>query len=322
MRVSVVIPLFNKARWIRRAVDSVLSQTFQDFELIVVDDGSTDGGGQLVTEVTDSRVRLIRQQNQGASAARNVGIESSKGEWVAFLDADDTWLPGNLLSNFEMSKQYPALSWTAGVYRKIVSGQVSSVVAADVTELDDKVGDTIPDILTVIDRSYLSTISVVIKRDVFDKVGLFDTGLQTAEDVDMWVRIGIEHPTVGYISEPVADYFIDAPGSLTKKFPEEISQSSVVRFSQKCTALADELGGDRGEGIQRLGKRLFETQVASYAVAGMFASIFRCRKYIIAVSGRNNLLRYLVAAFVLAPKITRRPLLVLFARLGWVSHPH
>ena len=93
LRVSVIIPLYNKAPYIRRALDSVAAQTFRDFELIVVDDGSTDGGEQSVTDFGDARVRLIRQPNAGPGAARNRGISEAGGELLAFLDADDEWTP-------------------------------------------------------------------------------------------------------------------------------------------------------------------------------------------------------------------------------------
>jgi hypothetical protein len=93
MTASVIIPLYNKAPYIQRALDSVLAQTFRDFELIVVDDGSTDGGAEIVARCSDPQVRIIRQSNAGPGAARNRGLSAAQGELVAFLDADDEWLP-------------------------------------------------------------------------------------------------------------------------------------------------------------------------------------------------------------------------------------
>jgi glycosyltransferase involved in cell wall biosynthesis len=90
---SIVIPLYNKEKYIKRAITSVLDQTIQDFEIIVVNDGSTDNSTNIVKSITDNRIKLINQENQGVSVARNTGIENTKNEYIAFLDADDKWEP-------------------------------------------------------------------------------------------------------------------------------------------------------------------------------------------------------------------------------------
>lgn len=96
MKVSIVIPLYNKARYVRRTLDSIAAQTFSDFEVIVVDDGSTDESAAIVAAYADERFRLVSRSNAGPGAARNTGIAEARGEFIAFLDADDEWLPGYL----------------------------------------------------------------------------------------------------------------------------------------------------------------------------------------------------------------------------------
>jgi len=105
--VSVVIPLYNKAPYIARALASVITQTCQDFEVIVIDDGSTDGGAEIVRRLDDTRIRVIRQENRGVSAARNRGIESARTDFIAFLDADDEWTPTHLEALLRLRDRYP-----------------------------------------------------------------------------------------------------------------------------------------------------------------------------------------------------------------------
>ncbi|NLB79493.1 MAG: glycosyltransferase family 2 protein, partial [Clostridiaceae bacterium] len=111
-KVSVVIPLYNKAPYIMRSLRSVLAQSYQNFEIVVVDDGSTDGGGDIVLSVGDPCIRLIRQENGGVSAARNRGIQEAKADLIAFLDADDEWKPSFLELILDMYSNYP----DAGLY--------------------------------------------------------------------------------------------------------------------------------------------------------------------------------------------------------------
>lgn len=105
--VSVVIPLYNKAPYIARALASVITQTCQGFEVIVIDDGSTDGGAEIVRRLDDTRIRVIRQENRGVSAARNRGIESARTDFIAFLDADDEWMPTHLEALLRLRDRSP-----------------------------------------------------------------------------------------------------------------------------------------------------------------------------------------------------------------------
>ncbi len=104
---SVVIPLYNKRPYVRRAVDSVLGQSFENFELIVVDDGSTDGGAETLADVVDARFRLVHQENAGEGAARNRGISEARAVWIALLDADDCWLPEHLFETALIIRAFP-----------------------------------------------------------------------------------------------------------------------------------------------------------------------------------------------------------------------
>jgi glycosyltransferase involved in cell wall biosynthesis len=111
-KISVVIPLYNKGFIISETLNSVLAQTFKDFEVIIVNDGSTDNGFEIVSQYTDNRIRLYNQENKGAAAARNLGIEKATGELIAFLDADDYWYPNHLEELFKLYTDLP----NCGIY--------------------------------------------------------------------------------------------------------------------------------------------------------------------------------------------------------------
>ena len=127
--VSVVIPLYNKALSVERAAQSVLKQTVSDLELVVVDDGSTDGGAEVVEAIRDPRMCLLRQTNAGASAARNRGIAEARAGLVAFLDADDEWLPEHLAAILRMRRQCPDCGAYATARRIVEKGGRSWVPA-------------------------------------------------------------------------------------------------------------------------------------------------------------------------------------------------
>ena len=182
-KVSVVIPAYNAQKFVRTTIDSVLNQTYPNYEVIVVDDSSTDNTQEILKSY-GNRIRWISQSHRGASAARNTGIRSSNGIYIAFLDADDAWLPqkleeqvrlldehpefGLVYSNVEYPSKENGFKLNHFVYKRPYSGKVLEKLIA---------GNCIP------------TSSVVVRRECFDKVGLFDESLTVSEDHDMWLRI-------------------------------------------------------------------------------------------------------------------------------------
>lgn len=191
---SVIIPLHNKAAYIRESLQSVLDQTFHDFEVIVIDDGSTDGGDEIVEGMADNRVRLVRQINSGVSAARNRGIALAQAWWIAFLDADDLWKPQFLEEMHRAIQQFPDnFAFSGAIEKKF--GQVSIPARYSIRTKKNSVH-----VVNYFDASMKETIictsCAVIHRSVFERVGNFDTSLRTAEDTDLWVRIGLKYPVV------------------------------------------------------------------------------------------------------------------------------
>jgi glycosyltransferase involved in cell wall biosynthesis len=193
--VSVIIPLFNGAAYIQRSVGSVLTQTFADFELIVVDDGSTDNGAELAIESGDPRIKVIRQQNQGVSAARNRGVREGRSKYVAFLDADDEWTPDFLGAVVRLSAIYPNAGIFAAGYRLVFPKGPSVAITAEE-------GTRKATAILIEDYFYRSqgtaslihSSGVMVPRSVLDEVGGFLVGEHHGEDLEMWARIALRYP--------------------------------------------------------------------------------------------------------------------------------
>jgi glycosyltransferase involved in cell wall biosynthesis len=183
-KISVIIPTYNRAQFIRRAIKSVLLQSFGDYELIVIDDASSDQTQQILEHMNDKRIKIIRhEKNKGAPAARNTGIMASKGEYIGFLDDDDEWLPDKLkeqLKLFETSGNEAGLIYSGFYY---VSGRNNRILS-NITPI--KKGNLYPDLLR---RNILGSPTPLVKRNCFDKAGLFDEKLPSCQDWDMWIRI-------------------------------------------------------------------------------------------------------------------------------------
>ena len=198
-KVSVIIPAYNGARYISEAIQSVINQVFKDYEIIVIDDGSTDNTKVILKEY-DSKIKCFHHsENQGPSAARNTGIVNSKGEYLAFLDADDIWLSNKLESQLKMMGEFPETGLLGcGFYRLDDSGNIIEEIQGWVnSKRDDLLRELM--IRNVISGSCSG---VVIKRECFDKVGLFDEDLRGSEDRDMWFRIA-KSCEIRFFKEPL-----------------------------------------------------------------------------------------------------------------------
>jgi glycosyltransferase involved in cell wall biosynthesis len=208
MSVSVVIPLYNKGPHIERALHSVRSQTAPPGEIIVIDDGSTDRGGEVVQSFTDPRIRLIRQKNQGVSAARNRGIAEAQGEIIAFLDADDEWRPNFLAIIQKLRQGYPEAGLYATAYA-VVSPQGKQQSRIFKLFQSDRAHGLITDYFRVALGFPVWTSAAAVPRRVLDEVGGFRVSEVQEEDVDLWLRIALGYP-MAWSSEPAAVYHKDA----------------------------------------------------------------------------------------------------------------
>lgn len=207
--VSIIIPCYNHARFLSRAIDSVLGQTFSDWEVIVVDDGSTDNTHEVATQFADQRVRYVHQENQGLSAARNTGILAAKGEYLAFLDADDEWECRFLERCVTTLDSNPKV---AGVYT------FNYHIDEEGRRLPRQAGEIVPSeelYERLLQGGFFPPCAVLVRTVIVQRLGLFDTGLQGqgAEDWDLWLRMSHRFRMRG-IPEVLARYRV-YPGSMS-----------------------------------------------------------------------------------------------------------
>lgn len=184
-KVSVIIPTYNRAALIARALDSVLAQTYKDFDIVVIDDGSVDNTHEVIKPYL-ARIKYVQQKNGGISVARNRGIQESTGQYIAFLDSDDYWAPEKLQLQVEILDR-DAKVGIVYVRMPIVNehGEVLGMKPNGVS------GRNFQELLRV--WGDLPTSSVMTRRECFDRLGMFDDDLPPMEDIDMWIRIAHDY---------------------------------------------------------------------------------------------------------------------------------
>lgn len=205
--ISVVIPLYNKEKQIAYTLQSVQNQTFQDFEVVIVDDGSTDGSVAEVEKFCDSRIRLIHQKNAGVAAARNLGIEEAKGGLIAFLDADDEWKPEYLATQYHLFQQYPDCSVFACNYEfRDSEGKVTSTIIRKLPFIGED--GILSNYFEVASCSHppLWTSAVMVKKQAIQAIGGFPRGVTLGEDLITWAKLSCLY-SIAYSSNVRAVYF-------------------------------------------------------------------------------------------------------------------
>jgi len=197
-RVSVIIPAYNSAQFITQAIQSVLAQTYTSYEILVVDDGSTDQTQAVVLQHRD-RVVYIRQDNNGPSAARNTGIRAARGEYICFLDADDTWTPNKLEAQVAFMEQHPELGL---LFSDEEEGNDEKILHPSIlakTKFRDNIVSQVPlqeAFRKLVRENFIPTSTVMIKKACFAQTELFDNAFRSAEDRDLWLRMAA-HTQIG-----------------------------------------------------------------------------------------------------------------------------
>ena len=224
MKVSVIVPTYNRAHVIKEAIVSILSQTFTDFELIVVDNESTDNTEEVIKSYTDHRIRYFKNQNSGVVAVnRNYGINKARGEYIAFCDDDDLWMPEKLERQIEeLEKDLEiGLVCTNGI-KFDENGQFGEMMQ---TELNDS-GFTFESLIW---GNRIACSSVLVRKEVLNDIGIFDESREifTAEDYELWLRIARKY-RVKYLDIPLIKYRIHSGAYGDKRAIESIQLKIAV----------------------------------------------------------------------------------------------
>lgn len=208
MLVSIVIPAFNSVSTIGETLDSVISQTFDNWEAIVVDDGSTDGLNIFLKKYSDPRVKYFYKENGGVASARNFGIKSAEGDYIAFLDSDDIWHPEKLFESIKkMTEDNAEL-----IYSDILMFETDFNFSVKYKYVEPF--DISNDYERLLVYDYIPTLSVVVKKSVFLEIGDFDETLKGTEDWDMWIRIA-KFFKISYLNKSLS-YYRSSSNGLSK----------------------------------------------------------------------------------------------------------
>lgn len=296
--ISVVIPLYNKEAEIERTLRSVLEQTLQPSEIIVVDDGSTDGSAAIVERVGGERVRLVHQQNRGVSAARNKGIELARGEYISFLDGDDRWHPDYLKCLTDFIARHPDCG-AYGMAFYIDSGD--GLVLADTPQTEGEV-DFFAESMQ---RYVLIPSAATIRRDVLLEVGGFPNGMRMGEDQFLWTKVA-RKTKVAFLPTPLVVYSRVAENRSAKSYREE---QTIYSFEQLYDPEAKDMSNEYIARVA-LGKAIVESVSGATKRAGAAAEFFSYNKLSHRLMRRLKFINFM-------PRWIRPTLHNIYCRLAW-----
>lgn len=236
-RFSVVIAVYNKESYLTKTIQSVLDQRFTDFEIIIVNDGSTDNSESIINSFTDSRIHYFSQSNSGVSATRNKAIEHATSDYIALLDADDLWDPNYLQTIHQLILSHPNQHvFATAVYIETKQQRIHSVYS---------VLDLLPNQVRVLDyfessciNTLLTSSSTVLHKSVFEKIGCYNISIKSGQDTDLWIRIGLQYKIV-FVNRVlvVYSYAMNSLYKSSKSISERATFDEYIPYEKENKAL-------------------------------------------------------------------------------------
>ncbi len=232
-KVSILTPAFNAAKYLSETIDSVLAQTFQDFEMIIVDDGSTDNTREVAqgyAQKHPGKIRYIYQKNAGPAAARNTAIKNSTGEYLALLDSDDLWMPNRLEEGVAVLDAKPEVGLVHAKTIRLVDGKKLAPLKRHLPSLSGRIYRNL-----ITRRANISCLTVLFRRSCLEKIGLFDEAQECigVEDRDLWVRLS-KFYKVQFINKEVGYYRIIAAG--ISRNSERMMKGKIYVIKKNCSS--------------------------------------------------------------------------------------
>ena len=228
---SIIIPLYNKEDLIEQTISGVLNQSFTDFEVIIVNDGSTDNSLKKIAPLVDARFKILNQENKGASHARNLGINNAQGKYIALLDADDIWLKNHLLEFKKLIQNFPDAGLYCNNYQIFYTNKISRPAKFNFDFNKDCL--IVKDFFKAsITNSVAWTSAVCFTKDKFNLIGGFNTKLKTAQDLDLWIKMALKYD-VAFNPTITMSYKFHVDNSLSKNEYNDIRYEFINNFSEE-----------------------------------------------------------------------------------------
>ena len=273
--VSVIMPVYNGEKFLAEAIESVLSQSFQDFELICVNDGSTDGSQQIIDSFLDSRLKRLSQTNAGQASARNCGIKFCKGNLISFLDQDDVYLPTCIEERVKYFHKSDSYSFIYNDF--MIIDENSTVVNPSVLKwrktkyISGKCFNEL-----FLNGTFIIPSSVMMEKEIFDKIGLFDETLWGADDYDLWLRISYYY-SIGFVPSPLNKYRVHSQNfSKNNSIMENRTALAILKAVENFPDV-DKLVGKR-EMKKRLYQVCFDTAYSNLKVGDLNPAYYWLKK--------------------------------------------